>query len=802
MKSIQRNNKIFFVLVLLMLWHAIPALGQHADFRVKGSVSDDKGNPMELVIVRAEGQAAGTMTGLNGRFSFVCRSADTVTIVFSMAGYQSKRRVLLHPRDSVTLHVQLQPTDKVLEGAVVKGHRVQSGSTQELKLKDQKLAPSATGNGVEEMIQMQSGVSTHNELSSQYNVRGGSFNENCVYLNGQEVFRPFLIRSGQQEGLSIINSDMVENVKFSSGGFESCYGDKMSSVLDITYRHPDRLEGRISGSLLGGSVYVGWGNKKFSWMNSVRYKTTRYLLSSLQEKGEYRPNFLDYQTNLSWRPNDRWSIDIIGNVSDNHYNFMPESRETKFGTLKDTKSFKVYFDGQEKDYFRTYYGSLDLTHNFSKRTSLSLLASAYRTQESETYDIQGEYWLNEATKEDAMAVGTYYEHARNFLKGDMASVGLRFKTTLGAHRLQMGLKWFTEKVRERADEWEMRDSAGYSIPHNPEKLQLYYNLHAEETLTSSRIEAYLQDVYRLATKWGHLTFNYGVRLTHWDWNGETLFSPRASVGLIPAFNDNFVFRFATGVYYQVPSYKELRDTLTVDGNTKVRLNKDIRSQRSIHFVLGGDYHFRMGNRPFKFTGELYYKSLSRLIPYNVNNVRTIYYGRNLSSGYVAGIDFKLFGEFVPGTDSWITLSLMKTNEKLNGKNLPLPTDQRYNVSLYFTDYFPGTDRWKLTLKGHMADGLPFGPPHTGREAQVFRAPAYKRVDLGMSYRLLNNENRDHTRGVSRYLRNVWVGLDCFNVFGINNVNSYYWVSDVTGQQYAVPNYLTGRQLNLRFLVEF
>lgn len=802
MKEKYTKTYLTGILLCFFLWAVLPVSAQQNRLRVKGSVSDDKGNPMELAMVRVEGQGAGTLTGLKGHFSFECHTADTVTVVFSLTGYQTRRRTLLNPRDSVTLHVQLQPADRVLKEATVRGLRVQSGTTQDLKLKDSRLAPSATGNGVEELVQMQAGVSTHSELSSQYNVRGGSFDENCVYLNGHEVFRPVLVRSGQQEGLSVINSDMVEKIQFSAGGYEPRYGDKMSSVLDITYRRPEHFEGSVSGSLLGGGVYVGLGNKKISWMNSVRYKTTRYLLSSLQEKGEYSPSFLDYQTYLSWRPNDRWSFDIIGNISDNHYNFEPESRETKFGTLEDTKSFKVYFDGKEKDYFRTFYGAVDLTRNFSKATSLTLSASAYHTNERETYDIQGEYWLNEATSEDALGVGTYYEHARNYLRAQVATAGLRFNTALGAHRLQLGALWRVENVKEEASEWEMRDSSGYSIPHNPDRLNLYYNLRANESMTSHRLEAYLQDTYRTDTRLGRLTLSYGARLTHWDWNGETLVSPRASVGLIPSFNDRFVFRAAAGVYYQVPSYKELRDTLTQNGNTVVQLNKDIKSQRSIHFVLGTDYQFRMGNRPFKFTGEVYYKALSRLIPYNVNNVRTIYYGRNLSSGYIAGVDFKLYGEFVPGTDSWVTLSLMKTNEKLNGQNLPLPTDQRYNVSLYFTDYFPGTDRWKMTLKGHFSDGLPFGPPHTGREAQVFRTPAYRRVDIGMSYRLLNNEDRSHKSGLASLLRNAWLGLDCFNVLGINNVNSYYWVSDVTGQQFAVPNYLTGRQLNLRFLVEF
>jgi hypothetical protein len=683
----------------------------------------------------------------------------------------------------------------------VRGSGVQSGSTQRISPKQSKLAPNMTGNAVEELIATQAGVSTHNELSSQYNVRGGSFDENSVYLNGIEIYRPLLIRSGQQEGLSIINSDMVESIGFSAGGFEAKYGDKMSSVLDITYKKPQAFEASASASLLGASVYAGFGNQQFSMMNSIRYKTTQYLLGSMDTEGEYRPKFLDYQTYISWRPNTRWSLDFIGNISDNHYKFVPSNRETSFGTIEDTKSFIVYFDGQEKDYFRTYFGSIGITRHFGKTTEIGLQASAYSTREQETYDIQGQYWLNEATTQEQLGVGTYREHARNYLTADVVNLQLRWNKKWNNNTLQSAINWKSEKVKENSTEWEMRDSSGYSIPHKPDRLDLFYSLRSKNETSSNRIEAYLQNTQRVLSKIGLFTLNYGLRFSYWDWNGESLISPRFSVGLIPTFDDRFTFRFATGLYYQAPFYKELRDTTTIEGNTIVRLNKDIKSQRSIHFVLGGDYQFRLGNRPFKFTTEAYYKSLNNLIPYTVNNVRVVYHGKNLSSGYATGIDFKLFGEFVPGTDSWITFSLMSTKEKLHGKWIPRPTDQRYNLSLFFTDYFPGTDRWRMTLKAAFADGLPFGVPHAGPEKQNFRAPAYKRIDMGLSYRLLNNEERTMQHSMSRYIKNIWLGLDVFNVFDINNVNSYYWVTDVTNQQFAVPNYLTGRQLNARLLIE-
>lgn len=788
--------------LLAMLFFAQTFVSAQGNLKIRGTVSDTDGKPIELAVVKVEGQGAGTLTDLNGKYSFTCQSGDSVVVVFSMLGYQTHKRTLMSPHDSVTLKVVLKPSDHTLGQATVKGQRVQSNTMQSIKAKDTKNLPSTTGNGVEDLISTMAGVSRHDEMSSQYNVRGGSFDENLVYLNGQEVYRPMLVSSGQQEGLSIINSDMVDKIEFSTGGFPVKYGDKMSSVLDIKYKKPQKFEGKINASLLGGGVYAGWGNKHFSIMNSVRYKTTRYMLGSLETNGEYRPNFLDYQTYWSWTPNERWTLDFIGNISDNHYNFKPKDRETRFGTLADTKEFRVYFDGKEKDLFRTYYGAFTISRHFGKKTSLSLLGSAFKNREQETYDIQGQYWLNELGSQEELGVGTYREHARNYLNATVANIGLRFNTKFSKHDVEAAVSMRTESFSEKSSEWEMRDSAGYSIPNNPDKMQLYYNLHADEKLSATRIEAYVQDTYRFSSKVGNFTVNYGVRLSNWSWNKETIISPRASVGFIPSANENWIFRMAAGLYCQTPFYKELRDTVTTNYNTVVNLNKNIKSQRSWQIVLGGDYTFRMGERPFKFTAEFYYKGMSDLIPYNVNNVRTVYYGRNVCSGYAVGIDTKLYGEFVPGTDSWVTFSVMQTKEKFGNKWVPRPTDQRYNLSLYFTDFFPGTDRWKLSLRGAFADGLPFGPPHSGREKMNFRAPAYKRVDIGMNYRLLNNEDRSHTRGIAGMLKNAWLGIDAFNVFGINNVNSYYWVTDITNNQFAVPNYLTGRLLNLRLQLEF
>lgn len=790
------NRRFLFLLALLAT-----ALGCVAQtFTLRGRVTDGEGNPVEFASVTCPSQGRATVTSLQGQYELKLLSADSVVVKFSMLGYRTKTRVLRRPKGTQTLQVTLSEQANTLGEVTVAGQRIQSGQTQDISTKPLHSLPSTTGNAVEELIQSQAGVSTHSELSSQYNVRGGSFDENSVYINSVEVYRPFLVRSGQQEGLSVINPDLVERIGFSTGGFEAKYGDKMSSALNITYRRPKRFEATAAASLLGGSAYVGFSNKKLAWANGVRYKTTKYLLGSLETKGEYKPNFLDYQTYLSYKPNKRWTVDFIGNISDNHYNFHPKDRETKFGTMESVRSFRVYFDGQEKDRFRTFFGTLGITRHLGDSTSVSLLGSSFSTSEQERYDIQGQYWLTQTETSENLGVGTYFEHARNYLKAHVESVKLLLKHTAKQHDVEAGLTWKQEHIEENSVEYEMRDSAGYSVPHTGKDLFMIYSLRARNELNANRLETYVQDTWRFRSAGEHtlFTLNYGLRFSHWNYNKESILSPRVSLGITPSFNHNVTLRFATGLYYQAPFFKELRDTSTVAGVTRATLNRKIKSQRSIHFIAGMDYRFNMNNRPFKFTAELYYKLLGNVVPYSINNVKVVYYGSNEASGHAAGLDLKLFGEFVPGTDSWVTLSVMDTKMKLNGVKVPMPTDQRYALNLFFTDYFPGTTRWKMSLKLAYADGLPFSAPHRELETNTFRAAAYKRADIGMSYRVLNNEHRER----KSVFRNIWLSLDCLNLLGINNVNSYYWVTDVTNQQYAVPNYLTGRQINARLLFEF
>ncbi len=785
-----RRNLKQFITILVLLMSTLTAFAD--DFTLKGKVVDEDGNALELVTVSCLAQGKVAMSNLKGEFSIGLSTADSVEVRFTMVGYGVRKRVFRHPKGKMTVQIVMHPAAALKEVTVTQRRR-QTSQTEQLSTKDIKETPSTTGNAVEELIQQQAGVSSHNELSSQYNVRGGSFDENSVYINQVEVYRPLLISSGQQEGLSVINPNMVDKIGFSTGGFESKYGDKMSSVLDITYRQIKGFEANATASLLGASGFIGYGNSKFSMSHGIRYKTNRYLLGSLETTGEYTPNFIDYQTYISYIPNKRWNIDFIGNISDNHYNFEPKNRETSFGTLADVKTFKVYFDGQEKDRFNTLFGALGITRNLKDSTSIKFLTSAFHTRESERYDIIGQYWLDDTQTQESLGIGTYMEHARNYLTADVISFKLIGRHQTLHHNIEAGISFRTEHIKEQSREYEMRDSSGYSIPHSADRLDLIYTLNAKNDITSNRIEAYIQDTYKWQKGNNYFTMNYGIRIANWSYNKETTVSPRASLGIIPAFNNDVTIRLAAGLYYQAPFYKEMRDTITVDGITTAILNNRIKSQRSIHFIAAADYRFKMLNRPFKFTAEAYYKALSNLIPYNVQNMKITYYGQNLTNGYATGIDLKLYGEFVPGTDSWLTFSLMNTRQKFNGKWIPMPTDQRWAVNLHFTDYFPGTERWKMTLKLAFADGLPFGAPHRGLEQQQFRAPAYKRADIGMSYCALKN-----TKGI----KGLWLGIDCLNLFGISNVNSYYWVTDVTNTQWAVPNYLTGRQINGKMSIEF
>ena len=794
-----RGTAILAVCLFLSVCMALPVQARRV--YIHGHVRDEAGQPVELATVHEEGTFQSAMTDLKGSYSLTVTSAsDTLDLVFRMIGHETRRRTLISPADTVQLDIMLPTSNYTLQDVDIDANRRQSGAMQEINAEGLRFTADANGGSVESIISTQAGVSSHNELSSQYNVRGGNFDENSVYVNGTEILRPLLIRGGQQEGLSFINPDMVESIRFSTGGFSVAYGDKMSSVLDITYRKPKSLEATLMASMLGASAYVGYGNDKFSFSGSVRYKTTRQLLGTLDTKGEYDPSFLDYQTYISWTPSPQWEIGLIANAAVNNYNFTPRDRNTSFGTSQDPKTFKVYYEGWEKDRFNTLFGALDIKR-FNENATYRFNLSAFQSHESESFDILSQYWLDEGSGGNDLAVGSFMQHARNRLKSTVVTASLTGShTTTHAGTIGWGAEYRHEGVSDHMREWEMRDSAGYTLPYTQSgPMQMIYSLKSDHGISNDKASAYIQDTYRLNSSLGLFTFNAGVRASWWGWNDEVTVSPRLMVGLTPAFNEDFTFRLSTGVYYQTPFYKELKDTVSTGGTYQVNLNRDIRSQRSVQLVLGGDYDFRALGRPFKFTTEVYYKKLDRLIPYNLDNVRIVYYGENCAHGYATGIDFKLYGEFVPGTPSWITFSLMNTRENIGGKWLPRPTDQLYNLSLYFTDTFPRRDYWKMSLRCALADGLPFGPTHSGREKQTFRAPAYRRVDIGLSYKIFDYSKHPHVYGKTGVFSNIWLGADCLNLLGINNVNSYYWITDISNTQFAVPNYLTGRQLNLRII---
>ncbi|WP_300507174.1 carboxypeptidase-like regulatory domain-containing protein [uncultured Duncaniella sp.] len=794
-------------LILLFLSPLLALLG-YAQVKIHGKITDANGEPVEFATVRIGGTAIGTTSGLEGDYTLSCPAADTITVHFSCIGYREETRRLIDASGDVTLNMRLQLTTEMLQQVEVTELKKQTGSIATIDASELRKNPDASGGSVESLITTMAGVTGSNEMSSQYSVRGGSYDENSVYINGIEVYRPLLITSGQQEGLSVINPDLVGAIGFSTGGFPAEYGDKMSSVLDITYRQPESFEGSLSASLMGASLSIGQGSKKFSQLHGIRYKRNSSLLSSMDTKGEYDPTFFDYQTNINWQLTPKFKLSLLGNISVNHYKFTPQNRTTTFGTTADAKQFTVYFDGHEKDRFETYFGAISLDYRLSRSTNLQLLGSAYLTDELVAYDISGEYWLDQAGTSNIggeLGVGRYHEHARNRLKASVLSLALKGETAINPrHTLTYGLNIQGENIMDRSREWELRDSAGFSLPSDGVNLRMVYNLASHHDLSSTRFSAFAQDAWKINTAAGFLTLNAGLRLSYWSFNKELLLSPRVTVGFIPEKSPSWAFRFATGLYYQSPFYKEYRVPVSDDkGNQTIELNTDIKSQRSFHIIAGTDYTFRALNRPFKLSGELYYKALSDLVPYEIDNLKIVYSGLNESSGYATGLDLKLFGQFVPGSDSWISFSLMKTSETLHGVKVPRPTDRSYSLGLFFTDYFPKFPKLKFALRGIFMDGLPSTAPRSSRDKSYFRMPPYKRVDIGLSYALLSPLKEGESRyGFARHFKSVWLGVDVFNLLDIANVASYYWVTDVNDIQYAVPNYLTRRQLNLRLTIDF
>jgi hypothetical protein len=821
------KNKIFYIFFLFLF----PALvSAQTKVRVYGYVIDTNNRGIEMASVYFENSNNATKTNQNGFYEMTADIKDSMVIAYSMVGYETIKHTIFPKKHVFQISVQLRSSDKQLQEVNVVGQRRQTSTLDLVDPSKYRLIPNASG-GIESLLITFTGVSSNNELSSQYNVRGGNFDENAVYVNGIEVYRPLLVRAGQQEGLSFINSDMVKNVGFSSGGFDAKYGDKMSSVLDIEYKKPTQFEATLSASLLGASAYVGTANKGFTQMHGIRYKTSQYLLGTLDTKAEYKPSFIDYQTYITWQVRPKWELTFLGNFSQNNYQFNPITRETTFGTYNTGRKLTVNFEGGEVDLFRTAFGALTLNYKPVKGMKLSLLSSVFNTNENETYDILGEYILSEVKMDlntenktgESLGIGKYQEHARNRLNATVANVSHLGEYDVDKHKLRWGLTLQSEIIHDKISEWEWRDSAGYSLPFSDKQENLFYTLKSNSTLSSLRSMAFFQDTYKWDSKAGVFSITGGLRGNYWTFNKELLVSPRLSASFLPHWKHDFSFRFATGIYYQAPFYKEIRRTVTDSlGNVVVNLNPNIKAQRSLQFVLGGDHYFRAWGRPFKFTTETYLKLADRIISYTVDNVRIRYSGENDAKAYAAGVDFKLFGELVPGADSWINLSLMNSKEDLlndsyvktrdDKGNLITPVtvypgwmsrsnEQRFVFSMLFQDYLPNNPKYKVHLKCVFSDGLPFGPPSNVQYRNQLRASTYRRVDLGASRVLIGGSDKLMDRPWLKHVKSIWLNAEVFNLMNFKNVNSYYWVNDIYGQQYAVPNYLTGRQLNLKIMVD-
>lgn len=750
----------------------------------------------------------GTSTNKNGFYELMIEEGDTVLLSFSMIGYTTVQQRILDLRDVLNINVQLLTDEQMLTEIEVRGIKHTQGTMDHIDAGTTRVMPDATGGSIESLLITFSGVSQTNELSSQYNVRGGSFDENSVYVNGIEVHRPLLIRSGQQEGLSFVNPEMVENVGFSAGGYGAQYGDKMSSVLDITYKRPDAFEASLSASLLGAQVYVGHGDSTYSQMHGLRYKTSKYMLGGLATAGNYQPTYLDYQTYITWKVGKKnkspWEMAFLGNVSQNDYRFQPDSLSESFGG-QDAKNLSIYYEGQEKDRFLTAFGALSAKGNVSEEVEIGFDASGFYTNERENFDITGEYVLSNAPAgdiTDALGTGIFHQHARNSLEAGVVTLAHNGSWKRGGNTLRWGVSGQAEMIRDHISEWEWRDSAGYSMPNDDNSMELYYAMRGEAAMTSARVQGYIQNEHKWNTSSGQWILTVGGRIQWWSWNNEVLPSPRASIEWIPGWKRDFCFRLATGLYYQAPFYKELRDTVTdALGVTRIQLNRDLKAQRSVHVVLGGDYYFRAWGRPFKLTAEGYYKYIDRMESYTVDNVRVRYSGQNDSQGYAGGLDLKLYGELVPGADSWISFSTMVARQRLNGSAIwiPSPTESRYNFSMLFQDYIPQLPQLKFHLKMQFAEGQPFYAP---RNNQAWgRMPTYKRIDIGATY-VFNEKTAKFMRAESaKHVKQWAIQFEVFNLVGWKNVNSYFWVADAYDRQWASPNYLTGRRYNLKITVD-
>jgi len=800
------------VLIVFVLFLSTTGLfAQSNNATLFGKVTDGTGKPLELANISLKNSTIGTISNRDGEYLLRIPAKKSVTIVYSSIGYQTVEKIVNATEEQrLELNISVKQIDQEIGEVQITQHRRNKTNMDRIDSKYLSSMTDAGTGGVEALIKTLPGVSTNNELSSQYSVRGGNFDENLVYVNDIEVYRPLLIRAGQQEGMSFINSDMVSSIEFSAGGFDAKYGDKMSSVLDIKYRKPTEFAGSASASFLGGALQLEdlSKNGKFSHITGIRYKTNRYLLGSLDEKGEYDPRFVDIQTYLTYKFNNSFDLSFLGNFAQNQYNFIPQTRKTSFGTWNQAYNATVYFEGQEVDRFATSTGAISANYHPNDRLNLKFIASAYHSNEEETYDILGQYYLNELERDlgseelgDSVlniGVGTFLNHARNYLDATVYSFEHKGAYNSERHLLNWGIKAQTEKIEDRMSEWILRDSTGYSIPYKGDKIELYSTTNSNFDMSSTRLSAYIQDTYQIPVSKGALYVTAGIRSQYWSYNNEFLLSPRATLRYYPDWDANFVFHLSGGLYDQAPFYKELKDRKGI-------IYPDTKAQRSAQVVFGTDYIFRAWDRPFKFSSEMYFKTFLNLTPYQIDNVKIRYLPNQEAHGYATGLDMKVNGEFVSGIESWASLSVMKTEEDILNDGhgyIPRPTDQRFNFSVFFQDYFPGNPTWKMNLTAFYGARLPTGPPNSERYMDVFRIPPYRRIDLGFSKILINQDHKKYRYKALDQIKDMWLSLEVFNLLGINNTISYLWVANNTGDMFGVPNYLTKRKLNLKLTVKF
>lgn len=824
------RKSFLFIIVLIISIFAVSAQ-QTVNF--KGKVTDMYDNPVGGVQVTLSSNENLYLTKDNGSFSIPVPAGKRIDVSFQHMSYvDTTLHIQLRKGADTTFHIVMVISSEVLSGFTVTGSY--KDAFTRIDPRASVAMPSPTGD-VGALVKSMPGASSTNELSNQYNVRGGNYDENLVFVNDIQIYRPFLVRSAQQEGLSFVNLDLTESVKFSAGGFEAKYGDKMSSVLDVSYKKPTGYHGGFTLSFLGASAHAeGNVNNKFTYLVGARYKTNSYLFRSLETKGTYKPNFFDVQMLLTWKLSDKWSLDFLGNFSKNKYKFIPEDRETNFGTFSTSQRITIYYDGQEVDQYENYLGGLTLTFQPNKRDQFRLIASSYYAKETETYDLQSQYWLSDieadlgsenddiANVTDVRGYGTFLEHARNQLTAVVSSLDLRGLHAFPNNKMEWGIKAQNEIINDHIKEWDFFDSSGYTLPCIPtipgtevawndpaRELNFGSYFVADNRINTFRFNAFIQSDWTIDND-GVWSLNSGLRAHYWTFNNEFTVSPRFILSCAPKWQHLWVFRLKAGSYYQPPFYREMRRQ---DGT----LNQSIKSQHSYQVALSADYNFKMWNRPFKLSAETYYKYLTDLISYSIDNVQIIYSAENDAKGYAAGIDVKLSGEFIRGTESWISFSLMKTAEDLlndyyydaNGKYvepgyIPRPSDQRFSVNIFFQDHVPYFTPLRVHLNFVFASGLPYGAPNAQRYQQVFRTPWYRRVDVGFSYMFLE-ENRDRMKHKSAFLRsisNAGLFLEVFNILNINNVSSYLWVTDITNNMIGVPNYLTGRTINLKLAMEF